>query len=147
MKQLVSNLKPRISLLLVLILILAGCANSSTPGPMISASPKQSTIAPTQKIATPAPAQASIELISLTSPISHGRNATIAIKGKANTEYNITVKYKSGPSTAAGLGEKTSDSSGRVSWTWKVGTRTTRGSWPITISGGGQSATFNFTVD
>ena len=117
---------------------------TASPSPSVSA--KQSAVAATKNTATPEPVQASIELTSLTSPISHGNNATISIKGKPNTEYNITVEYKSGPSTAAGLGEKTSDSSGHVSWTWKVGTRTTPGSWPITISGGGQSVTFDFDV-
>jgi len=115
-----------------------------TPSPSIP--PKQSAVAAIQNVATPEPVQVSLELISLTSPISHGSNATIVIKGEPNTEYNITVEYKSGPSTAEGLGGKTSDSTGRVSWTWKVGTRTTPGSWPITISGGGQSATFDFDV-
>lgn len=117
---------------------------TTTPGSSMST--KQSAVAPTKNTATPEPVQALIELASLTSPISHGSNATISIKGKPNTEYNITVEYKSGPSTAAGLGAKTSDSSGHVSWTWKVGTRTTPGSWPITISGGGQSETFDFDV-
>lgn len=38
------------------------------------------------------------------------------------TMYSMTVHYKSGPSKAARLYPKTSDSSGRVLWPWMVGT-------------------------
>jgi hypothetical protein len=48
---------------------------------------------------------------------------------------SITVRYKSGPSHAQGLFRK-SPVRGRVSWTWKVGTRTTPGTWPIYVSCG-----------
>jgi len=42
--------------------------------------------------------------------------------------------YKSGPSHAAGLVPKVAAADGTVSWTWKVGTRTTPGAWPITVT-------------
>jgi hypothetical protein len=51
------------------------------------------------------------------------------------------VRYKSGPSTAAGLIPKTTDANGDVAWSWKVGTRTTPGSWPVTITCGRAWAT------
>jgi hypothetical protein len=44
-----------------------------------------------------------------------------------------TLDYKSGASSAAGLYPKRGV---RISWTWKVGTRTTPGRWPITVSCG-----------
>lgn len=46
---------------------------------------------------------------------------------------SITVYYKSGPSVAAGLYPKRGS---RISWTWKVGTRTTPGRWSIVVSCG-----------
>lgn len=49
---------------------------------------------------------------------------------------SISVLYKSGPSHAAGLVSRTADGQGRVSWTWKVGTRTTPGFLPIVIACG-----------
>ena len=52
-----------------------------------------------------------------------------------NARCSITVNYKSGPSHAAGLYPKRS-TGGRVSWTWKVGTRTTPGRWSIVVSCG-----------
>jgi hypothetical protein len=46
------------------------------------------------------------------------------------------VYYKSGPSNAQGLGSKTADGSGHVTWTWKVGTTTTPGTWSIVVTAG-----------
>ena len=87
-----------------------------------------------------------IEVVSITSPISAGSNANIKIKGTPNTLYSITVHYKSGPSTADGLNSKNSDGEGIVEWTWKVGTRTSSGSWKISISSSVDSITTYFTV-
>ena len=82
----------------------------------------------------PAEASYGITVTGLTSPVSQGANATISINTAPNTYCTITVYYKSGPSTAQGLEPKNTDSSGNVSWTWKVGTRTTPGDWKIVIN-------------
>lgn len=87
-----------------------------------------------------------ITLVKLTSPIAHGKTATIEIKGIAKTKYSISVLYSSGYSTAAGLTSKTSDSKGYVTWSWIVGTRTKAGKHLITISGGGQTYNTYFTT-
>ena len=68
------------------------------------------------------------------------------MEGKANTEYTITVYYKSGPSSASGLDPKTSDANGYVSWSWKVGGRTAPGTYRIVVEGGGEKVSVNFTV-
>lgn len=75
-----------------------------------------------------------ITVTQLTSPIGRGSNATISINTAPNTYCTITVYYKSGASTAQGLGPKNSDGNGNCSWTWKVGTRTTPGDWRIVIN-------------
>ena len=102
-------------------------------------------IPPTEPIVTEPP-QAQLQLISVTSPIAAGSTATITVSGAPNTSYFITVHYKSGDSTAEGLGEKISDGNGSVSWSWMVGSRTTPGTWSATISGGGQSISVSFEV-
>ena len=76
----------------------------------------------------------SIRLNNKSSRVSPGENAHISVTGKPNTEYSIIVDYPSGHSEAEGLYNKTSDSKGVVSWTWEVGTRTTPGTYPITIT-------------
>lgn len=75
-----------------------------------------------------------------------GSYATIGIKGKPNTTYNIDIYYDSGNSKAKRLDTKKSDVSGYVSWTWKVGTRTHAGSHRIVITGGGQTFNTSFTT-
>ena len=116
-----------------------------TPTPEPTAEPVEIEEVQEPEVIEEAPAT-EIQLVSITSPINKGQYATITIQGAPNTDYSITVIYKSGASTAQGLVNKTSDGSGQVSWTWKVGTRTTSGSWPIKISGGGQSFSTSITV-
>jgi beta-lactamase superfamily II metal-dependent hydrolase len=92
----------------------------------------------------------SISVVSLTSPISKGATATLTIHTLAGAACTITVYYKSGPSSAAGLTPKNADSSGNVSWSWKVGSNTTAGNWSISVTsslnGQQTSQTIPFTV-
>jgi hypothetical protein len=78
-------------------------------------------------------ASAGVRLVSVTSPINHGGYATLTVSVSPAKTCSITVYYKSGPSSAAGLYPKRGS---RISWTWKVGTRTTPGRWPISVSCG-----------
>jgi hypothetical protein len=86
-------------------------------------------------LAIPATAAARVRLISVTSPIGAGSYARLTASVSPSRTCSITVEYKSGPSHAAGLYPKR-PVGGRVSWTWKVGTRTTPGRWPIVVSCG-----------
>lgn len=99
---------------------------------------------------TEAKQELSLEIISVTSPVSPGEDATLEAKTTPGAECTIVVLYKSGSSRAKGLIPKTADSDGTVSWTWRVGTRTTPGDWPIyvTASSGGKTVikTTSFTV-
>ncbi len=84
-------------------------------------------------LALPTAASARVRLVSVTSPINHGAYATLTVSVSKTATCSIAVFYKSGASSAAGLYPKRGT---RISWTWKVGTRTTPGRWPITISCG-----------
>lgn len=86
-------------------------------------------------LALPSSAAARVRAVHLTSPINHGAYATLSVSVMPQATCSITVNYKSGPSHAAGLYSKRSIN-GRVSWTWKVGTRTTPGRWGIDVSCG-----------
>ena len=86
-------------------------------------------------LALPPAAAARVRLISVTSPASPGSYAMVRASVSPSRTCSITVYYKSGPSHAQGLYPKR-PTGGRVSWTWKVGTRTTPGRWPITVSCG-----------
>lgn len=106
------------------------------------------TEAPTAKPTAPTTvAPATIKRISgLTDPVSPNEKVTFTIQGAPNTEYKIGVYYKSGASTADGLENKTSDSSGNVSWSWKIGGSTEPGTYRITVNGGGEEYKTEFTV-
>jgi hypothetical protein len=79
---------------------------------------------------------ASVRLVHVTSPVSAGSYATLVARvSSSRVTCSITVYYYSGPSHAAGLYSKR-PIAGRVRWTWKVGTRTTPGRWPIRVSCG-----------
>ena len=91
-------------------------------------------------------AASNINLVSLTSPISRGSDVTVSIKGLPNTTYDIDVIYSSGESKASGLEDKTSDSEGNVSWTFKVSSNVKPGTYEVKISDGEDSASYNLEV-
>jgi hypothetical protein len=91
-------------------------------------------------VAAAAPAErssaSSVRLVRLTSPVSRGDYATLVARVRpSSVTCRISVFYKTGISHAKGLNLKR-PVSGRVSWTWKVGTRTTPGRHLIIVSCG-----------
>jgi micrococcal nuclease len=69
------------------------------------------------------------------SPSAHpGQYVTANVTTHPSASCSITVNYYSGPSQAKGLYSKRASTSGRVSWTWMVGTRTYAGNWPVRVS-------------
>lgn len=87
-----------------------------------------------------------LTIISWPESISRNETGTVKVQGKPNTEYTISVYYKSGESQAEGLEAKTSDNDGYVSWSWKIGGRTSAGTFKIVVSGGGESKTVYFSI-
>jgi hypothetical protein len=94
------------------------------------------TAEPTQTVEpmTPAAEPFSLEIVSVTSPVSPGSRATLRAQTSPGASCNITVYYKSGSSTSQDLNPKNADSSGNVSWTWQVGSRTSSGNWRIVVT-------------
>lgn len=87
-----------------------------------------------------------INLVGLTSPVSCGSDVTVSIKGLPNTTYDIAVIYSSGESKASGLEDKTSDSEGNVSWTFKVSSNVKPGTYEIKITDGSSNANYSLEV-
>jgi hypothetical protein len=75
-----------------------------------------------------------ITLISVTSPAAPFTDATLTVSTAPGANCSIVVHYKSGPSRAKGLVPKMVGGSGRLSWTWRVGSNTTPGRWPIVVT-------------
>ena len=83
---------------------------------------------------------AGLVILSYPSTVSRNEIVTLEAQGKPNTIYTIEVYYKE-LSNANGLGSKTSDSNGYVSWTWKIGGHTSFGTFSIVVYGGDESIT------
>ncbi len=129
-------------------------APETEPPAPVTEPPKPTTQAPVTEapkpvtpppVVTEAPKQV-LDILSVTSPVEGGQNATLSAKGKPNTEYDIKVVYSSGESSAKGLENKKTDANGNVSWTWKVGAKTKPGTYTITVKGGGETDTIKITV-
>jgi hypothetical protein len=117
------------------------------PSPVPTEVPPTTPPEPTRPpLPTDTPVVATTQFVSVTSPVPHGANATVVVQTASGAQCSITVIYKSGPSEAQGLVPKQADSNGRVSWSWKVGTRTTPGEWPIIVTCGGQTIQTTFRV-
>ena len=114
------------------------------------------TIMPTPALPVPSSATSAgtgpikVTIVSLTSPVNRRGTASLAARTVPGAACTISVVYKSGPSTATGLGPKTASSAGSVSWSWTVGSRTTPGSWQVSVTcamgGASASATRTFVV-
>jgi hypothetical protein len=112
------------------------------PPVIVTEPPKPETSSP---VVTAAPAQV-LNILSVTNPVECGAMATLTAKGKPGVEYDIDVIYKKTESKAKGLENKKAASDGTVSWTWKVGSGTTPGTYTITVNGGGETDKIQFTV-
>ena len=121
---------------------------TSTPRPSPAAGGTPT--APVTVGATASEPETTVTFTTFPSSVARGTNATVGVKTAPRASCSISVVYKSGPSTAAGLGDKTANATGAVSWTWRVGSKTTTGSWPVTVrcSAGGSfgSATNSLIV-
>ncbi|MEX2304415.1 MAG: hypothetical protein WD733_25960 [Bryobacterales bacterium] len=112
--------------------------NVPAAGPAASvpeAGPPHST-APVARVPTAtAPANpAAMELQSVTSPVSRGMDANLAVRAAPGALCTIQVRYRSGPSKARGLEPKIAGESGLAEWSWRVGRQTRAGEWPIDIA-------------
>jgi hypothetical protein len=105
-----------------------------TAQPTQTAQPTSDPTAEPSPPAEPADAPAlAVTKVSLTASVCNGCTASVSIKTDAGAMCDIDVKYNSGSSTAAGLSPKTANSSGNVTWSWRVGSRTASGTYPIFI--------------
>lgn len=86
--------------------------------------------------------------MQITGEVKAGNKATLELEGKPNVTYSISVVYSSGPSTAAGLVDKTAGADGKVAWSWLVGSRTKAGAYDVVVTdqSTGNDYTITFTV-
>lgn len=119
---------------------------SPSPKPSLSPSPTPVPSPTPSPVQQPPPALTPISFLNAPLTAAPNQTVTLSVRTGANVYCTIEVDYASGPSSAQGLTPKTSNSSGSVSWTWKVGGKTTPGTWPITVSCGNNSASTTIRV-
>lgn len=136
----------RLVSLLLVALVLAACSSAPqsptdspeppTASPLAALPTPSAAAVPTAKptpAATEAPALAITET-RLTRKVRRGGTARVGVQTEPGAECRIEVTYASGPSDAKGLKAKTANQKGRVNWSWTVGRKTAKGTYPITIS-------------
>jgi len=124
-----------------------------TPTPTATLPPTAApTSAPTPAPTAPPRPALSVRITSLPAKVRHGAGATIAAVTSRGATCTVSVTYASGTvSTAKGLAPtRTASSTGKVSWTWTVGSRTGPGTSTAevdcSLAGDFASATKNFLV-
>lgn len=107
------------------------------------------TTAPTTEpttVPTTEPVYEGLTVTDWSQSVKPGDTGYAEIQGKPGVRYSITVYYKSGASKAKGLDPQTADDTGTAAWHWKVGSKTSPGTFRITITGGGETQTVSFNV-
>jgi hypothetical protein len=90
----------------------------------------------------------SARIVSVTSPVHRGSNATLVAQTSARATCDLSVTLPSGAqSQSTGLGQATADTSGRVTWVWKIGTRTKPGTATATVSCGSHTTSRTFRIE
>lgn len=118
---------------------------ATTAAPTPTATPTANVTAPPETPVVTAPAASlSVSITALPASVTHGANATLGALTSPGATCSASVTYASGTvSSAAGLQtHPVADSSGTVSWTWKVGSSTRPGTANahVTCSLSGDSA-------
>lgn len=131
----------RFSVLILALVVVSGCSDGGGPVPtpkeLIGAATEGPT--PTEESAEPSPTDPptakplSVKVTKRTKSVRRNSTASVTIKTSKGARCSIDVQYSSGSATAKGLDSKKANSSGGITWKWKVGSNTTRGTWPIDI--------------
>ena len=86
------------------------------------------------------------QTVMFTPVVRRGDFAEVFFRGEPNAVWYLSIRYATGYGTAVGLGEQTADEDGLVEWRWRIGSNTTLGDWPVTISGNNESMRFEITI-
>lgn len=122
---------------------------SATSAPVVTSSPLPPTAIPAALTAAPSPVATYASDLMITKhpgTVARGQVASVSVQASPDSQCQIKVIYKSGASKAAGLEDRKADADGVVSWKWKIGGRTSRGTWTVKILCAEQTVTTAVTV-
>ena len=113
-----------------------GSAGPATTAEGLLATPVPATLPPPTPTPTPKPTPLPIDVTreSFTAKVATSASATVSVRTEPKAKCSIEVLYDSGPSQASGLDPKTASNGGKVIWSWKVGSNTAPGVYPITVT-------------
>ena len=112
-----------------------------TPSPTATPSPTPTTTLPAAGRPSQRPNPA-LTFVGVPLSAQQGQTVTLDVRTAPNTDCSIDIAYPS----ALELDPATSDGTGNVSWTWRVGKHVQPGSWPITVSCRSGNASTQITV-
>ncbi len=96
----------------------------------------------------PTPTQIQIQLVSLTSPVTAGHDASLSVQVPAGTDCHLTYYLPSGDASGAGgLGTTTAGPDGLCQWRWKIGSTTSPGIGTVSVLAEGATASFEFVIE
>jgi endonuclease YncB( thermonuclease family) len=117
---------------------------SPPPAPAPPPPPQPAPTAP--QPAQPVPPSAGVEFVSVVGA-APGGTARVTVQTAPGASCTISYTTPAGTdSTAQGLTPKSADGSGRVSWSWTIGSNTRRGTGTVRVTCNGQSATSPITI-
>lgn len=80
-----------------------------------------------------AASQLPFTVVSLTSQVHRGHDGAVTVLTAPRAKCLLMVRYHVGAKDTSVYVRKSADKTGRVSWTWHVDPRATRGSWPLLV--------------
>ncbi len=129
---------------------------TGTPGPGTMTATRQPTATPSMTprpsdnkgfAPSEAPPSRAIVLMSLTSPIKKGADATLIIQTASSAGCFLTYVEPNGVvSTAEGLGKKIADGTGFCRWDWKISASTSAGTGRLSVAAKGPATSFDIVV-
>lgn len=90
--------------------------------------------------------QGSLSITRAVTTVRKGDFGIIVIQGKANTRYRVNSSFKEGNRTIPVTQWRTTNANGVATFNWFVSEETALGTYPLTITGNGDSLQLSHTV-
>jgi hypothetical protein len=117
-------------------LFVLGCGETTVVTGSLDALP--SATVPASPTATPVPTASPkplpVKLVDGAGTVRQNGTASLTIRTIKTAKCSIDVRYDTVISTARGLGDKSTDARGMITWKWRVGSNTASGKWSIVVT-------------
>ena len=90
--------------------------------------------------------QRDLKILKSVTNVKHGEIGYITIEGEPGVKYTLTTTYKIGNKSIPVIQWRKVGESGQVTFLWSVSKESAIGTYPLTISGGGEALTTTHAV-